>query len=83
MTNEKKFAKVRLKINLFQEVQMAFSIKDFTNATVAYPCGNKKECQSFLKEVEELNGVKMPPQLRSFLRNKKNMSSKSHTADRV
>ena len=37
---------------------MTLSINDFAKST-AYPCGNKKECQSFLKEVPELKGVKM------------------------
>ena len=37
---------------------MALSINAFKSAT-AYPCGNKKDCQDFLKEVPELSEVNM------------------------
>ena len=37
---------------------MALSMNDFVSAT-AYPCGNKKECKNFLKEVPELANVKI------------------------
>ena len=59
---------------------MAFSINDFRSAT-AYPCGNKKECQSLLKKVRELENVKMISQtkMRSTL-HRGSASFESHTS---
>ena len=45
---------------------MTLSIDDFKTAT-AYPCGDRKECRAFLKEVPELNNVKMPAAVRDTL----------------
>ena len=45
---------------------MALSVNDFTSAT-AYPCGDRKECQAFLKEIPELSNVKMASSVRDTL----------------
>lgn len=50
---------------------MALSLNDFTSATTpvtAYPCGDKKKCQALLKEVPELNNVKMVASVRDTLK---------------
>ena len=59
---------------------MTLSMNDFSSAT-AYPCGkNRKMCRSLLKEVPELQNVKMCPSVKDTLKESSGkLPSKAHT----